>query len=170
VRSFWRCSAAYSSIVTTVVLAKRQREAKAHRPELPAGIIAATAIMYPRLGAVIAFFSPTLAAVLLSGLDFLFIVGAVISRWEWKKVEPGSAGDLAIPAPNPLQLLTALIFALVFVAVSLATAWVESAFGETGIFTLAVLVVASDIDPFVLNLGSRRRARHAPLDKSPPRS
>src|SRR5438105_3611089 len=40
---------AYSSTATTVVLAKRQREARTRRPELSAGIIAATAIMYPRL-------------------------------------------------------------------------------------------------------------------------
>ena len=106
---------AYSSTATTVVLAKRQREAKARRPELSAGIVAATAIMYPRLAAVVAFFSPILAAVLLPGLGFLFIVGAAISWWEWKRVAPGSADDLAIPAANPLQLMTALIFALIFV-------------------------------------------------------
>ena len=143
---------AYSSTATTVVLAKRQREARARRPELSAGIVAATAIMYPRLAVVIAFFSPALAAVLLPGLGFLFICGAAISWWEWKRVTPGSTGDLAIPAANPLQLTTALIFALIFAAVSLATSWVEAAFGETGIFTLAGLVGASDIDPFVLNL------------------
>jgi uncharacterized membrane protein (DUF4010 family) len=40
---------AYSSTATTVVLAKQQRGARTRRPELSAGIIAATAIMYPRL-------------------------------------------------------------------------------------------------------------------------
>ena len=134
------------------MLAKSRREAKVRRPELSAGIVAATAIMYPRLAAVVAFFSPALVAVLLPGLGFLFIVGAVISWWEWKRVAPGFAYDLAIPAANPLQFITALIFALLFVAVSLATTWVEAAFGETGILTLAGLVGAGDIDPFVLNL------------------
>ena len=143
---------AYSSTATTVVLAKRQKEAVTRRPELSAGIIAATAVMYPRLAAVIAFFSPPMAAVLLPGLGFLFTVGAAISWWEWRKIQPGYADDLAIPAANPLQLTTALLFAVVFLAVSLATAWVESVFGQTGIFTLAALIEASDIDPFVLSL------------------
>src|SRR5580700_3358467 len=143
---------AYSSTATTVVLAKRQREARTRRPELSAGIIAATAIMYPRLAAVIAFFSPPIAVVLLPGLGFLFTVAAAISWWEWRNIQPGYADDLAIPAANPLQLTTALIFAVVFLAVSLATAWVQSVFGQTGIFTLATLVGASDIDPFVLSL------------------
>ena len=38
--------------------------------------------MYPRLTAVVAFFSPALVTVLLPGLGFLFTVGAVISWWE----------------------------------------------------------------------------------------
>ena len=60
--------------------------------------------------------------------------------------------DLVIPTANPLQLTTALIFAVVFLAVSVVTAWVQSGFGETGIFTLAALVRASDIAPFMLSL------------------
>jgi uncharacterized membrane protein (DUF4010 family) len=143
---------AYSSTATTVVLAKRQKEAVTRRPELSAGIITATAVMYPRLAVVIAFFSPPIAVVLLPGLGFLFTVAAAISWWEWRKIQPSYADDLAIPAANPLQLTTALIFAVVFLAVSLATAWVQSVFGQTGILTLAALVGASDIDPFVLSL------------------
>ena len=143
---------AYSSTATTVVLAKRQREARTRRPELSAGIIAATAIMYPRLTVLVALFNLPLAARLLPTLSFLFIAGAVWAWWEWRKIEPESAEDLAIPAANPLQLTTALIFAGLFLAISLVTAWVESIFGQAGILTLAALVGASDIDPFVLNL------------------
>ena len=57
-----------------------------------------------------------------------------------------------MPTPNPLQLTTALIFAAVFVAVSLASAWIEAAFGRPGIMVLAALVGVADIDPFVLSL------------------
>src|SRR5205823_12491080 len=52
---------AYSSTVTTVVLAKRENEAAAQSPEVSSAIIAATAVMYPRLAVIIAFFSPPLA-------------------------------------------------------------------------------------------------------------
>jgi len=90
--------------------------------------------------------------VLAPALVVLFTAGAAISWWEWKRVQPDSAGDLAIPAVNPLQPTTTLIFATLFFSVSLLTAWVKSVFGETGIFALAALVGAADIDPFVLNL------------------
>jgi uncharacterized membrane protein (DUF4010 family) len=143
---------AYSSTATTVVLARRQKEAATRRPELSAGIVAATAIMYLRLAAVVAFFNLPLAVVLLPALASLFIVGAAIAWWEWRKIEPGSAGDLAVPVANPLQLMTALIFAALFLLVSLVTAWAGSVFGQAAVFTLAALVGASDIDPFVLNL------------------
>ena len=143
---------AYSSTATTVVLAKRQREARMGRPELSAGIIAATAIMYPRLTVLIALFSLPLAAKLLPAMSLLFIAGAAWAWWEWRKIAPEATDDLTIPAANPLQLATALIFAALFLAISLITAWVESTFGQGGILTLAALVGASDIDPFVLNL------------------
>jgi uncharacterized membrane protein (DUF4010 family) len=142
----------YSSTATTVVLARRQTELGRANPELSAGMIAASAVMYPRLAAVVAFFSPPWATALLPGLGVLFVAGAVLSWWEWRKLEPGSIEDLAIPAANPLQLMAALIFAALFLAVSLVTAWVEAVFGQTGILTLAALVGASDIGPFVLSL------------------
>ena len=145
-------SGAYSSTATTVVLAKQQKETQTRRPELSAGIVAATAIMYPRLLAVIAFFSLPLAGVLLPGVGVLFAAAVAISWWEWTKIPPGSAEDLVIPAAHPLQLTTALIFAALFLVITVMTAWAKSAIGEAGVFTLAALVGASDIDPFVLNL------------------
>jgi uncharacterized membrane protein (DUF4010 family) len=143
---------AYSSTATTVVLAKRQREAAAPCTELSAGIVAATAIMYVRLAIVVALFSLPLAATLAPALAFLFAASGLLSWREWRRTERGTAPDLAVPAANPLQLTTALVFAALFVAISLATVWVQKLFGETGIFALALLAGASDIDPFVLNL------------------
>jgi uncharacterized membrane protein (DUF4010 family) len=53
---------------------------------------------------------------------------------------------------NPLELGTAAIFALLFVAVSLITVLVKSQLGISGIYALAAIVGISDVDPFVLNL------------------
>lgn len=143
---------AYSSTAATVVLAKRQRETAAPHAELSAGIVAATMVMYLRLTIVVALFSRPLAASLAPALALLFAAAGLLAWWEWRRAERGNPADLAIPAANPLQLTTALVFAALFVAISLATVWVEKLFGRTGIFTLAAVVGASDIDPFVLNL------------------
>lgn len=143
---------AYSSTATTVVLARRQREAAAPRAELSAGIVAATAVMYLRLMIVIALFSLPLAARLAPALFLLFVVAGLLAWREWRRADRGSAQDLAIPAANPLQLTTALVFAALFVVISLATVWIGRTFGQAGVFALAAIVGASDIDPFVLNL------------------
>jgi uncharacterized membrane protein (DUF4010 family) len=142
----------YSSTVVTVVLAKAEREARVQRFETSAGIVAATAMMYPRTAVIIAFFGLPLATILLPALAFLFIVGGLLAWWEWRKIEPGSAGKLAIPAANPLQLTTAVVFTALFLGVSVATTWVESTFGQAGVFTLAALVGMSDITPFILSV------------------
>lgn len=143
---------AYSSTATTVVLARRQREAAAPHAELSAGIVAATAVMYLRLAIVIALFSLPLAVRLAPALFLLFVVAGLLAWHEWRRADRGSAPDLAIPTANPLQLTTALVFAALFIVISLATVWIGRTFGQAGIFALAAIVGASDIDPFVLNL------------------
>jgi uncharacterized membrane protein (DUF4010 family) len=47
-----------------------------------------------------------------------------------------------------------LIFAALFVAISLASAWLRARFGEGGLFGLAAIVGATDIDPFVLSIAA----------------
>ena len=66
----------YSSTATTVVLAKRQREVGQARSDVTAGIVAATAVMYVRLGVVIALFNVHLALLLAPALGALFAFGA----------------------------------------------------------------------------------------------
>ena len=75
----------YSSTATTIVLAKRQREAGVARPELAAGILAATAVMYLRLGVVVALFDLRFALALAPALGALFTVGAALAAYEWRR-------------------------------------------------------------------------------------
>jgi uncharacterized membrane protein (DUF4010 family) len=142
----------YSSTVVTVVLAREERQEAIGRAEAAAGITAATAMMYPRTAVIIAFFSPALAVRLVPALVFLSAAGAFLAWWEWRKIEPGSGRQLAIPTTNPLQITTAVIFTAAFVGVSLATTWTESTFGQSGVFSIAALVGVSDITPFILSL------------------
>ena len=144
---------AYSSTATSVVLAKRLREGGAARADISAGIVAATAIMYVRLGAVIAIFNLHLALTLAPALIALGVVGAGLSAYEWRRAQVRPAdGGLAVPPRNPLQIPTAAIFAALLVVISIVTAWVGGAFGESGILALSALVGLTDIDPFVLNI------------------
>jgi uncharacterized membrane protein (DUF4010 family) len=144
---------AYSSTATTVVLAKRLREAKQAPADISAGIVAATAIMYVRIGVVVALFDMHIALTLAPALVVLAAIGAALAIYEWRRPRARSAKtNLVVLPKNPLQIPAALIFAALIVVISVISAWVRGAFGESGILVLSAVVGATDIDPFVLNI------------------
>jgi len=143
----------YSSTATTVALARRQKAAGAADADIGAGIIVATAIMYLRIDVVVAIFNLSLARVLLPALAGLFALGAVSAYWQWSRRERSVPAAIANVTPaNPLQLGTALTFAMLFVIVALASAWVGASFGQRGLYALAAITGITDINPFVLSL------------------
>lgn len=146
----------YSSTATTVTLARRQKESGA-RIELSVGIVIATVMMYLRILVIVALFNTHLALTLLPALAGLFVLGAAIALWQWRQrpgnTAPGPAADPQhLSAFNPLQLGTAVTFAILFVAVALASTWVRHSFGQSGVYILAAITGTTDINPFVLSL------------------
>ena len=144
---------AYSSTATTVALAREQKAAGRPRPELAVGIILATAVMYLRLDVVIALFNRPLAWLLLPRVAVLSAIAGILSAWQWLRrgdAEAIPAGNLG--TANPLQLLAAVTFAVLFVVVALTSSWVRSRFGATGVYALGGIAGVSDINPFVLSL------------------
>jgi uncharacterized membrane protein (DUF4010 family) len=146
----------YSSTATTVVLARRGRAMPGQLVQVQTGIILATAIMYLRLLIVVALFDQPLALSLAPALLALAAAGLILAGL-WYRLSPARDGnaiaDSATPS-NPLELNAALIFAILFIAVSLASAWVRTRFGATGLYALAAIVGLTDIDPFVLSIAS----------------
>ena len=146
----------YSSTVTTVVLARRARAEPAMLRQAQTGIILATSIMYVRLLIVVAVFDRRLAIGLAPALLSLALFGLLLAgSWYWASASRigGSPPEARAPV-NPLELTAAFIFAALFIAISLASSWVRSQFGESGLFALAAVVGLTDIDPFVLSLAA----------------
>jgi len=148
----------YSSTATTVVLAQQAKADGPLRGHAQAGITLATAIMYLRILAVVAFFNLALARTLAPSLCALSLAGLVICAIQYRFAQSLLSGGKA-PAPtlqpsggNPLELGPAALFAGLFVGVSLVSNWAKAQFGISGIYTLAAIVGVTDIDPFVLNL------------------
>ena len=143
----------YSSTATTVVLARHAHAEPATLVQAQTGIMLATAVMYLRLLVIILVFSRPLAAGLAPALLGLSAFGLVMAGF-WRWINGGRAvpaRDAQQPA-NPLELGAAVVFAVVFVLISLAAAWARARFGTTGLYLLAAIVGVSDIDPFVLSL------------------
>ncbi len=138
----------YSSTATTAVLARRSRD-EGMTPALQAGIVAATAMMYVRILVICSLFNLQLGRMLAIPLLALAALSALLAAWRSRAAAPSMhSRDFS----NPLQLWTALIFALLFVAISMLATVAQSHLGRGGVYALAGIVGVTDIDPFVLSL------------------
>ena len=140
----------YSSTATTVVLARDAHD-QGVTPRITAGIVTATAMMYVRILVVVAIFNVALARPLLVPLLVLAVIAAVIAAFFARSDGKGKATP-AVTASNPLKLGTAVIFAVLLIAISLLSKWVQAHLGAQGVLALAAVVGVTDIDPFVLSL------------------
>lgn len=138
----------YSSTATTTVLARRARD-EGMTPELEAGTIAATAMMYVRVLVVCSIFNLSLGRALAIPLLALAAIAGAYAAWRFRTA---NASPRTTEFPNPLQISTAIVFALLFVAVSMLATWTQQHLGRSGVFALAGIVGVTDIDPFVLSL------------------
>ncbi len=149
---------AYSSTLTTVVLAKRAREQS--RPHLYAGaMLVASGMMYLRLLALLAIFSRPLLHRL--GPPFLLLAGvALLGGWLWMHLldHGSSPAEQSLQPGNPLQLGAAFLFAALFVAMLFITHLALLYLGRAGLFGLAGIMGVTDVDPFILSLASSTSA------------
>jgi len=143
---------AYSSTLTTVVLAKRGKGRS--QPHLFAGAtLAACGMMYLRLLALLAIFNRALLNKL--GVPFLVLAAAgVLGGWAWSlRKEPGAESEgQSEPQGNPLELKAAFVFGSLFVAMLVITHYALIYLGRAGFYSLAALMGVTDVDPFILSL------------------
>jgi len=143
---------AYSSTVTTVVLAKRAKQE--NRPHLFSGVtLVASGMMYLRLAGLVAIFNRNLITLL--GVPFLVLAGAGIAcGWLWSRFPDAKAGDVEreFEPKNPLELRAALGFAVLFVVMLVATHLVVTYLGKAGVYSLAALMGVTDVDPFIMGM------------------
>jgi uncharacterized membrane protein (DUF4010 family) len=143
---------AYSSTVTTVVLSRRaKREQQPHL--FSGGILIASGVMYLRLVILLALFNQQL----MLQLYIPFLVLAVLAvgiGWLWTLRADKNTKDVQRESDpkNPLELLTAFLFAGLFLAMLIATQLAVTYLGKTGVNSLAVLMGVSDVDPFIMGL------------------
>ena len=143
---------AYSSTVTTVVLAKRA--AREGRPHLFAGAtLVASGVMYLRLAGLVTMFNRNLIVVL--GPPFLALaVAGIGAGWLWARIPDSKTGEVEREAEpkNPLELRSALLFGVLFIAMLIATHLVVVYLGKAGVYALAGLMGVTDVDPFIMGM------------------
>jgi len=143
---------AYSSTVTTVVMARRaSREQHPHL--FSGGILIASGVMYLRLAALLALFNRQLMALL--ALPFLLMAAAAIGGgWLWtRRTDPSAqAVQREFQPRNPLELIAAFLFAGLFLIMLVATQLAVTYLGRAGVNTLAAIMGVTDVDPFIMGM------------------
>jgi uncharacterized membrane protein (DUF4010 family) len=143
---------AYSSTVTTVVMARRAK--RELRPHLFAGgILIACGMMYLRLVILLALFNRQLMQLLY--IPYLTLaVAAVAVGWLWTRRADKNTQEVEREAEpkNPLDLMTALFFAGLFLVMLVATQLAVTYLGRAGVNALAAIMGVSDVDPFIMGL------------------
>jgi uncharacterized membrane protein (DUF4010 family) len=145
---------AYSSTLTTVVLAKRACEQS--RPHLYSGsILVASGVMYLRLLALLGIFNHQLLHRL--GMSFLLLAAvALVGGWFWMRVPDhgGTKAEQTLQPKNPLELSAAFLFAGLFVGMLFITHLALLHLGRGGLFAVAGVMGVTDVDPFILSLAA----------------
>ena len=143
---------AYSSTVTTVVLARRARDQS--RPHLYSGaMLVASGVMYLRLLALLGLFNRQLLHRL--GLPFLLLSAVGVAGgylWTRRPDKGGPETEQPLLPKNPLELGAAFLFAAFFVAMLFITHFALLHLGRAGLYALAAMMGVTDVDPFILSL------------------
>ncbi len=143
---------AYSSTVTTVVMARRAK--REQQPHLFAGgILIACGVMYSRMVILLALFNWQLMRLVY--VHFLVLSGLGVGvGWLWTRRADKNTQEIQRESEpkNPLELMTALLFAGVFLAMLVATQLAVTYLGRTGVNTLAAIMGVSDVTPFVMGM------------------
>lgn len=143
---------AYSSTVTTIVMARRAKQE--FRPHLfSGGTLIASGVMYLRLAGLVALFNRNLIASL--WLPFLVLAGTGVGLgWLWTQLPDGKEGTVErkFEPNNPLELRAAFFFSALFLAMLIATHLVVTYLGRAGVYSLALLMGCTDVDPFIMGM------------------
>jgi uncharacterized membrane protein (DUF4010 family) len=143
---------AYSSTVTTIVLARRSKDEVMPR-YFSGSILTASGIMYLRIFLLIFVFNASLAMRLFWPMIILFVIGFA-GGILWTRIPDGEKHEIErkYSPKNPLALRSALFFAMVFLIILIATELVVRFVSAQLIYPLAAIMGLSDVDPFIMSL------------------
>jgi len=127
------------------------------RPALAAGLLAASALMFPRVLLEVGVINPTLLPLLLTPLLAAGVVyaGGAFFYFRHAAQEPEPPGEPLLK--NPFELGPALRFAALLVAIVFLVEGARRWLGDVGIYLVALLSGLTDVDAITLSLASSAR-------------
>ena len=140
-----------SSTAVSVAMGRHAQKNEDQSGSALQSALLASSVMYLRILVLIWILNPTLLWYVWWKLVILFLTGIGLSFWTTRSTTRDDGPEVSA-LQNPFEIRPALIFAAVFVLLSVATLFVRSSFGSSGLLALSFLVGVTDIDPFILSL------------------
>jgi len=150
-----------SSTAVTLSFAKLGRQNISAQSLLAAGVILAAGTMFPRMLLEVSVVNRGLLASLSAPLLGMMVVNYLAVPLLLFSIEHQHQVH-AVTIKNPFELLPALKFGLLLVAVMLAAKWFQLWFGDTGLYAVAALSGISDVDAITLSVARLARVDLAP--------
>lgn len=140
-----------SSTAMTLTLARLH----VHRPLntlLAAGLLATSALMFPRVLLEVGLVNANLLPTLLWPLGSAMLVYAAGALLYFRHASREVAGEAEPPLKNPFEIGPALRFAALLVAILFLVEAARRFLGETGVYLVALLAGLTDVDAITLSL------------------
>ncbi|MCY1275303.1 hypothetical protein D9M68_335200 [compost metagenome] len=146
-----------SSTAMTLTLARLHAQ-RSLQPLLAAGLLATSALMFPRILLIVGLFDTQLLGRLLWPLAVAGLVyaGGALVHWRLSGESPDTNPEP--PLKNPFELLPALRFGLLLTLILLLVEVGRRYLGDAGVYLVSLLSGLTDVDAITLSLA--RSAQH----------
>ena len=147
-------TAILGGLISSTAVAWSYASKSVESPELSrkyaAGIIIASAIMFPRLTLLAYIFNNALLTYLVVPFGILTILCLVTSLLLIKRDD--KEPDTIIKLGNPMNLLNAIGFGFIYVLIGFAVFYGDRFFGENGLYYTALIAGLADTDAITINM------------------
>ncbi len=152
-----------SSTATTLAFSRRSREVPEWSAHFAFAIVAACAVMVPRVMLAIAVVSPSLALHLVPTFAAM-TVPAVLYGVIWWRRRAAMPAPSELPLHNPLGLGTSIKFALLYAVIAFLIKAVITLEWKAGLLPLSFASGLTDMDAISLSLANNREAGSVALE------
>jgi uncharacterized membrane protein (DUF4010 family) len=140
-----------SSTAVTISMGRMARSNPERAESALQATLLASSVSYLRMLVLVWIISPALCMSLLRAFSVIAIAGILLSIRMFNKEEPSREAVIA-ELQNPFEIRPAIVFAMLFVFLSIATVFVRSQLGNGGILALSAIVGLTDVTPFIMTL------------------
>jgi len=144
-----------SSTAVSITAGRMARQEPERAAEALQAALLASSVMYVRILGLLAFFNHTLDQALAWKFVALAVLGLLLAASAARR--GATIPSMPSPTPpatlqNPFELRPAIVFAALFVALTILTNFAKTYLGAAGVLSLAGCSGLVDVDPFILSL------------------